>query len=364
MKRFAQGIACLVAALVSLPVFGQVATVYVTNFEGTFIYEASSNGELTLTHGYLAEGDGLITGTKSYIFGGSDAHSNVDSFAVKSNGSLSQVASRDVLQDTNTDQVESLFLDRTGATLYVCVIENSPFTIFFASYSINKTNGELTYLGKVQGVPDTYVLTFTGDNKFAYTGTCVQSSSGILGFNRLSNGLLVLGKDGEAPKGKAGDLFCPVAGAADPTDHVAFDLLPLNHPGGKQEGAFQLGTFTVSSSGNVSTKSTYENMPTVAVGYVAGISMSPSGKLLAVGGESGPQLFHFNGSSPITKFTGSLGTGTYASFAWDNDNHLYAVNSTTGHVHVYTATTTEVKEVSGSPFTVPYGANTVFVIPK
>lgn len=364
MKRFAQGIACLVAALMSLPVFGQVATVYVTNFEGTFIYEASSSGKLTLTHGFLAEGDSLIAGTKSYIFGGSLGHSNVDSFAVKSNGSLSQVATRDVLQDTNTDQVESLFLDRTGATLYICVIENSPFTIFFASYSINKKNGELTYLGKVESVPDTFVLTFTGDNKFAYTGTCLQSFSGILGFNRLSNGLLVLGKDGEAPKGESGKIFCPVTGAADPTDHMAFSLMPLKAPGGKQDGTFQLGTFTVSSSGNVSTKSTYENMPTVAVGSVTSISMSPSGKLLAVGGTSGPQLFHFNGSSPITKFTGSLGTGTYDSFAWDNDNHLYAVNVTTEHVHVYTATSTEVKEVLGSPFTIPNGANTVLVIPK
>jgi hypothetical protein len=43
---------------------------------------------------------------------------------------------------------------------------------------------------------------------------------------------------------------------------------------------------------------------------------------------------------------------------------LYAVNNTTGHVHDYTATSSGVKEVAGSPFTVPNGALTVMVIPK
>jgi hypothetical protein len=363
MKYLAHCFVCLVATLVSLPAFGQVATVYVTNFEATFIYEASSSGKLTLTHGYVAEGDGFIVGTRKYIFGASSIHSNLDSFAVQSNGSLSPVASRNVLQDTDTNQVESLFLDRTGATLYVALATTSPFATFFASYSINKTNGELTYLGKVQSEADGWVLTFTSNNKFAYAGGCVKNVGSVMGFDRLSSGLLVLGKDGGVPKAPSGKVFCPITGAADPSEHVAFDFEPLK--GSKQDGTVQLGTYKVDGSGNLTTTSNYENMPKVSVGAeVAALSMSPSGKLLAVGGLAGPQVFHFNGSSPITKLTGSLGTGTYSSFAWDNDNHLYAVNNTTGHVHVYTATSSGVKEVAGSPFTVPNGALTVMVIPK
>jgi hypothetical protein len=34
--------------------------------------------------------------------------------------------------------------------------------------------------------------------------------------------------------------------------------------------------------------------------------MSPSGKLLAVAGTTGLQVFHFNGSNPIKPYTGLL----------------------------------------------------------
>jgi hypothetical protein len=364
MKHFAQSMLCLIAALMSLPAFGQVATVYITNEEATFIYEASSSGNLTLTHGYVAEGDLLITGTKSYIFGGSPGgHSNVDSFKVNPNGSLSLVASRNVLQDTQTDAVLSLFLDRTGATLYLGVAVDSPFAFYFASYSIDKKNGELTYLGKVEADINTTSLSFTGDNKYAYAGKFTNASPAVLGFERKSNGLLVLGKEGAVPKAKPGLQFSASGGVGDPTDHVAFVLFPYESSG-KLDGQPQVGTYTVSSTGNLSTKSTYENMPAPDLGGVIGLSMSPSGKLLAVGGYSGLRIFHFNGSNPITKFTASLGNGFFTAYAWDNDNHLYTVNYNTEHVHVFSATPSEVKEVAGSPFTIPDGAISLLVVPK
>jgi hypothetical protein len=364
MKHFAQSVLCLVAALMSLPAFGQVATVYITNEEATFIYEASSSGNLTLTHGYVAEGDLWITGTKSYIFGASpNGHSNLDSFKVNPNGSLSLVASRNVLQDTQTDDVLSLFLDRTGATLYASVAVYSPSTFYFASYSIDKKNGELTYLGKVQSETNATALSFTGDNKYAYAGLFTNGPPAVLGFERKSNGLLVLGKEGAVPKAKPGLQFSVSGGLADPTDHVAFVVYPFNDTG-KLDGLPQLGTYTVSSTGNLSTKSTYENMPAPEVGGLTGFGMSPSGKLLAVGGYAGLRIYHFNGSDPITKFTGSLGTGFFYDFAWDNDNHMYTFNQNTERVHVFSATPSEVKEVPGSPFTIPDGAMSLLVIPK
>jgi hypothetical protein len=83
--------------------------------------------------------------------------------------------------------------------------------------------------------------------------------------------------------------------------------------------------------------------------------MSPSGKLLAVGGALGLQLFRFNGANPITSYTGLIGFGQFDQFRWDNSNHLYAINADTGHLHIFTITPTSVREAPGSPYTIPGG---------
>jgi hypothetical protein len=78
--------------------------------------------------------------------------------------------------------------------------------------------------------------------------------------------------------------------------------------------------------------------------------MSASGKLLAVAGSAGLQVFHFNGANPVTRFTGLLTTDTVNQVAWDNMNHLYAVASAAGKLYVFTVTTTSVKQAPGSPY--------------
>ena len=91
-------------------------------------------------------------------------------------------------------------------------------------------------------------------------------------------------------------------------------------------GPTQLATYTVESSGMLATSSTRTNMPAVAVGNVNYLKMAPSGKLLAVAGSAGLQVFHFNGASPITKFTGQLTKTSIDQCFWDNANHLYAIS--------------------------------------
>ena len=69
-------------------------------------------------------------------------------------------------------------------------------------------------------------------------------------------------------------------------------------------------------------KSSYENMPEIAV-YPHAASISPTGQLLAVGGGSAFQLFHFNGSAPVTKFSPAIAAGdNLLEFGWDRSNHL------------------------------------------
>jgi hypothetical protein len=69
-------------------------------------------------------------------------------------------------------------------------------------------------------------------------------------------------------------------------------------------------------------KSSYENMPEIAV-YPHAASISPTGQLLAVGGGSAFQLFHFNGSAPARKFSPAIAAGdNLLEFGWDRSNHL------------------------------------------
>ncbi len=77
---------------------------------------------------------------------------------------------------------------------------------------------------------------------------------------------------------------------------------------GNYIGNTVLATYSANSQGVLTTKSTYENMPVVPDEWIAqALSISPSGKYLALAGD-GVQIYHLNGSSPITHFaTAKLG---------------------------------------------------------
>ena len=90
-------------------------------------------------------------------------------------------------------------------------------------------------------------------------------------------------------------------------------------------------------------------MPKVAVGSVTALGMSPSGKFLAVGGTLGMQIFHFNGASPVTKYTGLITASEVDQIFWDNANHLYAISRSGGKLYVFTVTSTGVLQAPGSP---------------
>src|ERR1035441_6562125 len=89
-----------------------------------------------------------------------------------------------------------------------------------------------------------------------------------------------------------------------------------------------------------------------STGTIIDINMSPSGKLLAVGGSKGLQVFHFNGASPLTHFTGLLTSEDIEQVGWDNSNHLYALSVTHGKLFVFTVTPSSVSQAPGSPYTV------------
>jgi hypothetical protein len=82
-----------------------------------------------------------------------------------------------------------------------------------------------------------------------------------------------------------------------------------------------------------------------------------------VAGTGGLQVFHFNGASPITGYTGLLTTDEIDQFFWDNQNDLYAISRTAGKLFVFTITPSGYHQAPGSPYSVGHPQN-IIVQPK
>lgn len=104
-------------------------------------------------------------------------------------------------------------------------------------------------------------------------------------------------------------------------------------------------------------------MPAILVQTITDYWMSPAGSLLAVAGTGGAQVFHFNGSSPITHYTGLLTKEEIDQVLWDNDNHLYGISGPNNQLLVGTVTPSSAKQAPGSPYTIVQPLNIV-VLPK
>ncbi len=291
---------------------------------------------------------------------------NLDSFSIAANGSLKQVDTLEVEPDGG---LGGLFLDHTGTSLYADYYTTNNEEL---AYSIDSSTGKLTYIDNIMAGPGFgYVESFVGDNEYAYESSCYHFGPEIYGIHRSSDGAItMLDANQVYPTTPSGDFYCPYLAAADPTDHLAIAEQLLNGNWAAQ-GPYQLATYTVDGAGQLSTTSTYENMPTTEAGGAAGSAtsyvtdywMSPSGQFLAVAGTSGLQVFHFNGANPITKYTGLLVTDEVDQVFWDNSNHLYAIGDTAGKLWVFTVTGTSVTQAPGSPHSISYPGDMI-VLPK
>jgi len=325
-------------------------------------YAASSTGALTAIPGapYQTNGVNYLALTGSWLFGVANQDTDIKSYSIAANGALT-------LKDTYNvtppgPGVISVYLDHTGATLYADFFtENNDFL----SFSTDHSTGQLKEIGDLPGGPaEGSPVSFIGNNVYAYSSSCYHFGQEIIGVKRASNGTLsyISKFNAPFPAEKSGGFYCPWRAAADPTNHLAIAMEPLNSNWG-QDGAWQLATYTAGSNGSLTTHSTYTNMPTVAVGGVTDYRMSPSGKYLAVGGSMGLQIFHFNGANPITKFTWRLTSSPISQVYWDNSNHVYAISQSAGKLFVYTVTTAGAKAAPGSPHAIGNLQNLI-VLPK
>jgi hypothetical protein len=360
------------AALQNPAAASPIAFVYVSSSpsSNTFeinAYAASSNGKLTAAPGspFPAEVSSLTSSSK-YLFGTNGVE--IDSFSIAKDGAIALVSSINA-QQLNQDDCggpADMFLDRTGSTLYdmdyIPCANNR-----YQSFRVGGDSGELTYAGATAAATPAFetALSFLANNKYAYGSSCLfQVGPLIYGFRRAGDdSLRELSTNPAMPVGPAGDYYCPGGAAApDAANHLAFVVWPMN--GSDQQptgGPAQIAVYTADESGNLTTSSTYQNMPTAVSGY--DFKASLSGKYLAAGGPNGLQIFHFNGANPVTPITALLPIAKIDQLAWDNNDHLYAIGNAAGQVYVWKVTSTGVREAPGSPYSIT-NPQSITVVPR
>jgi len=348
------------------------AFVYVSAKGGIYAFSAAANGKLTSVAGSPFKGQltGMAVNGK-YLFGAGAGFVNIFSYSIAANGALKQVSSINAQKFTTNNcgaVFPPLFLDHTGSDLYALSFLNDCANNAYQFFRVNKATGQLTYFGVTSASSPQFAtgLTITANNIFAYGANSFHLVPVIYGFKRVSNGDLThlsFTFDSPIPDAKSGSYYLTFMAAADTTNHFAVSLQPISNTTFGVTGPTQLATYTVASSGMLATSSTRTNMPAVAVGDVNYLKMAPSGKLLAVAGSAGLQVFHFNGASPITKFTGQLTKTPIDQCFWDNANHLYTVSDSTRKVFMFTITPTSASQAIGSPYSVGSPRN-IIVQPK
>jgi hypothetical protein len=373
MKICMKLVVCLTAlvgpALAQVPAFKRpptsLAYVYVSTPTHIDAFAESYSGELAPVPPFPNVSVTHLSANGNFLFGTDANGKYVYSFSIFSDGGLQQVAKTDVSKYiSNPCCGLGLQIDPSGSDLYVGVTDyvNGEEYTYLESFKIDELTGELQYLGKSLVNPHTISeLRFVPSTHYAYqTGCWTQVNGGTetetpvtSEFRRESNGFLTfLGTTDEVPKAEGADKYCPFALASDPTDHLAFVYRTLGPD-------TAIGSYKVSAEGKLTTKSSYENMPDYQV-YPHTASISPTGNLLAVGGGSAFQLFHFNGSAPVTKFSPAIAAGdNLLEFGWDNNNHLYSLTGSA--LLVYTVTPTSIEQAPGSPISIPEAGSVIVV---
>lgn len=324
-------------------------------------YRADSTGALTRLPGspFWTSTSPTVGGmalTAHWLF--ATDGTSIYSFSIASNGALKKVSSVNAEQhsECHCGSIGSLFLDHTGSTLYALSIYDDGANNTIQYFHKNGTTGALTYFGSAS--PESAALwgplSFIGNNEFGYNVSCIQQSAAFYTARRNNDGTLTRFLIEQPVPTIPNDNYCTDGHAADPTNHLAVGFVA------ESTNRTQLGVYTADSSGNLTTKSTYQNMPSAAVGTLRVLLLSPGGSLLAAAGTSGLQVFHFHGSNPITPYTGLIAAHAIYDLAWDTHNHLYAIGS--GRVNAFWVTSTGHKQASGSPYAI--NAKAIAVLSK
>jgi hypothetical protein len=360
-----------------------VAYVYVSNETAASgptqiqAYAADSNGQLTAVPGSPFNQNVYSLADNGAYLVATAPGPGVNTYTVGSNGALTlgpqfsftQLSSSQSNIDTSCAGLGNLVFDRSGQSLYGYAANFDCANGAIVSFAFDSSNGSVSYLGDVNiGYESSGAIRLLGNDDYAYSAFSGPYWD-ILSLARNSNGLLVndsaftpghlIAPPPGATLGVGPVGYTPGLTATDTANHVAMAEFPNFAMSGNAQST-QLAVYTADASGNLTTADTYATMPSTPISPLD-IEASPSGTLLAVGGFGGLEIFHFNGASSITSFTGVLTTDNITQMAWDSSNHLYAITYTPplsiapGSLHVFNVTSSGATEAPGSPysFTMP-----------
>lgn len=368
MKPSVKRAVCLNAILCAGLTFTQLASAQATS-PNAYVYVISnpSTNNYQL-NGYRADSTGALTPlagspfwktSKTLVALANTAHwlfvsdgNFIYSFSIASNGSLKQVSSVDAGEHYGIPgglAGDPVVLDHTGSTLYAATVDGTGDNEFLF-FNKNSTTGALTFFGSTGFDISFGPLAFTGNNLFAYGFGCFQDESHAYGFRRSSDGTLTrLNLQFTVPTLPNGD-YCQDKGATFPANNLVVAMYPETTTSAPGPPA-ALAVYTADSSGNLSTNSTSQNMPTTAAGMLRDMTASPAGNLLAIAGSSGLQIFRLNGNNPITPYTGLLAVHSISQVLWDTHDHLYGI-SASGRLYAFKITATGHKQAVGSPYSI------------
>ena len=370
---------------------------------GVMVYAAAANGELTLVNGspFLVPGQ-LENDNGKYFF--DIGPYSVFTYLVGSNGAIGKlVSAADTREYGGTHCGYPLaggsILDHSGQYLYV-QLNSFGQCAAWQTYHV-RTDGSLQFIGDEEystsaengnNVSST-VPTISSNGKFGYGVFPITTYDSDMfycinfyrfcprfsAFSRNSSQTLIENtkfshSDPSAWQDFAYYPYVFSSPQADPGGHLA---VLVNQLDGEGDADFpQLASYTIASTGAISSTNTSSNMPYVSVGNVGlgyphttpvVMEMSPSGRLLATAAHPGLEIFHFNGAAPITHYSGVLLPEIdFDQLEWDKNNHLYALSYDANQLYVYTVTPTSIKEAAGSPYNLPpspYGAKGLIVTP-
>ncbi|HMG87313.1 MAG TPA: hypothetical protein VK574_16395 [Terracidiphilus sp.] len=334
-----------------------VAYVYVAESGAIQAYATAADGTMTKIQSQPTAGAiWHLSVTKKFLYG-IDGSSDISEFSIGSNGKLTPIGTMAAsdYDPGNCFASGILQVDVTGTNVYADVSDCDGES-YVVSFKIGST-GQLEFLGKAFASEWAISqLRFTSNNLYAFQTGChiTAGTAGIITsetpvtteYKRESNGYLTyVETTADIPEGSGDKTFCPF-NLASHGNQLVFEYLRYL-PGEFYGVDYPLGNYTVSSDGKLSTKSDYANMAATPV-YPRAISISPSGAILATGGDEGYQFFHFSGSSQPVKWTGPFATnGMVTELGWDKTDHFYAL--TESSLIEYHITSTSYKKLAGVP---------------
>ena len=345
-----------------------VALVYVSSMiahghqSEVIAYTADASGKLTVAADSPYKFNiGKMAVNGSYLLGSELGRSDVEAYRMEPSGDLSFEASANEPAPSencgsagpNIPERGSPGLLNAAYLLNADYLESRCADDSLPPLMVQRSSGKLIFLGDAGDTGDMVGdLSLAGDGKFAYSSDCYRFGPSIYGFKRKNDGALSeLNIHPALPQAVKGEGWCPYLAASDGANHLAVPMYPWSQYG-SQDGPYQLATYSVNDSGQLTTSSSYLDMPRVMAGSITDVNMDPSGSLLAVAGTGGLQIFHFNGDKPITIYTGLLTTVEVDQVFWDSNGHLYAIGQSANKLWVFNVTSTESVEAPGSPYPV------------